>query len=82
MSERRGARLEFVSFTSALVTPFAPSNLPRVKGFACCPVRLNWSWKCSLAPGLCADGLGEARGISSDSGKQGGPELETERAEM
>lgn len=65
-SERRRPHPKFVPFTSGLVTPSTPSNLPRVRGFACCPVRLNWSGSAPELRGLGADGLGEARGISSD----------------
>lgn len=82
MSEHRVPYPKFVPFTSGLVTPSATSNLPCVKGFACCPVRLNWS---GSAPELWSSVLMDGArpvGLAVTGGMQRGPQPETERAEM
>lgn len=74
-----GPRPKFVPFTSGLVTPSTPSNLPCVRGFACCPVRLNWSGSAPELRGLVLMDWERPMGLAVTGGMQRGPQPETER---
>lgn len=78
-ASHRGPRPTFVPFTSGLVTPSTLSNLPCVRGFACCPVRLNWSGSAPELRGLVLMDWERPMGLAVTGGMQRGPQPETER---